>query len=241
LKLFTGIIRDITRRKELEREVVEIASLEQRSIGQDMHDSVGQELTALNLLARDLAEIIQTDAAKAPPLIEQMIQGLQRSQRELRAVLRGLIPVAVNTQGLMAALADLAHQIQSEGKVSCVFDCTRPVSLADNLTATHLDLIAHEAIRNAVKHAQATQIRITLNRNGGLVLRIQDDGIGMPAQPVEAQGLGLRIMRNRANIIGAKLTIEPAQPSGTVVTCALPRVKNEQKQSHETRQDPDRR
>jgi two-component system, chemotaxis family, CheB/CheR fusion protein len=241
LKLFTAIIRDITGRKELEREVVEIASLEQQRIGQDLHDSVGQELTALNLLARDLAETLHTDAAKASPLIEQVIQGLKRSQRDLRAVLRGLLPFPVDTQGLMAALADLADQIQREGKMSCVFDCTRPVSLADNLAATHLYLIAQEAVHNAVKHARASQVRITLNRNGGLVLRIQDDGIGIPAQPAEEQGLGLRIMHNRANIIGAKLTIEPAQPSGTVVTCALPRLKNEQKQSHETYQDPDRR
>jgi signal transduction histidine kinase len=59
--------------------------------------------------------------------------------------------------------------------------------------------------------------------DGGLVLSVQDDGIGMPAQIAEGQGLGLRIMRNRAAIIGAKLTFEPAEPSGTVVTCTLAR------------------
>jgi signal transduction histidine kinase len=231
LKLFTGIIRDITRRKELEREVAEIASLEQQNIGQDLHDSVGQELVALMLLADDVAEIHQTDPANTSPLIQQLIQGLQRCQLELRTVLRGLLPVPVEREGLMAALAELAHRIQRDSKVLCVFDCPQQVSVEDNLTATHLYLIAQEATYNAVKHAQARNIRINLETNPTLILRVQDDGIGMSAQAVprvptavgggEASRLGLRVMRNRAAIIGAELTIEPARPSGTVVTCAL--------------------
>lgn len=237
LKLFTGIIRDITQRRELEREVVEIASLEQRRIGQDLHDSVGQELTALNILAKDLGETLQTDPSQLSPLIERMIKGLQRSQQELRAVLRGLLPVPVDSEGLMAALTELANHIQQEGKAVCVFDCPTPVSVADNLTATHLYLIAQEAVHNALKHGQPRNIRITLASNHGLILRVQDDGVGVPAQIVHAvanaaewpkeNGLGLRIMRNRATIIGAQLTIEPAEPTGTVVTCMLTSKSNE--------------
>jgi two-component system CheB/CheR fusion protein len=228
LGLFTGIHRDLTERKQLERDVVQAASLEQRRIGQDLHDSVAQELTALNLLARDLAETLRTGPARTAQLVEQMTQGLQRSQRELRAVLRGLLPVAVDTAGLMAALSDLADRTRQERKVSCMFDCPEPVSVADNLAATQLYLIAQEAVHNAVKHAQAQHVRITLGQaDASLVLRVQDDGIGMPAPPAEMQGLGLRIMRNRAAILGARLTIEPAEPTGTVVTCALVRRTNE--------------
>jgi len=234
LKLFTGILRDITRRKELEREVVEIASLEQRRIGQDLHDSVGQELTALNLLAGDLAESLRTNPANGSKLVEQIVQGLQRSRRELRTVMRGLLPVAVDIEGLMAALSDLADRIRQEGKATCTFDCPEPVSVADNLAATHLYLIAQEAVHNAVKHARPRNIRISLESNHFLELRVQDDGIGMPAEPPsplpspprgegkgEGGGLGLRIMQNRATIIGATLTIQPAEPTGTLVTCAL--------------------
>lgn len=222
LKLFTGILRDITRRKELEREVVEIASLEQRRIGQDLHDSVGQELTALNIMVGDLAETLRTDPSGGAKLVEQMTQGLRRSQQELRAVMRGLLPVAVDTEGLMAALSDLADRIQREGKATCKFDCPEPISVVDNLTATHLYLIAQEAVHNAVKHAQPKNIRISLKSNDLLALSVQDDGIGMPAEPTENHGgLGLRIMRNRAAIISATLTIQPAEPTGTLVTCAL--------------------
>lgn len=213
---------NITKRKELEREVVEIASLEQRRIGQDLHDSVGQELTALNMLAGDLAETLRMNPGNESKLVERMVQGLQRSQKELRAVMRGLLPVAVDTEGLMAALSDLTDRIQLEGKVTCTFDCPEPVSVTDNLTATHLYLIAQEAVHNAVKHARPRNISIVLVSNEHLRLNVQDDGIGMPAQLTETNGgLGLRIMRNRASIIGATLTIESAEPTGTLVTCTL--------------------
>jgi PAS domain S-box-containing protein len=227
LKLFTGIVRDLTERKQLERDVVEVASLEQRRIGQDLHDTVAQELIALNLLAKDLAETVGTDPAKAPKLAERMQQGLLRCQQELRAILRGLLPVAVESEGLMVALEDLTERTQKEGKVNCTFDCPATVSVADNVTATQLYLIAQEAVYNAVKHAQAGKVVVALNANGGLTLSVQDDGIGMPPTPVDKHGLGLRIMQDRAAIIGATLTIAPATPKGTMVTCVFSRKDHE--------------
>jgi PAS domain S-box-containing protein len=241
LRLFTGMVRDITRRKLLEREVVEVASLEQRRIGQDLHDTIGQELTALNLLAGNLTKLLPTDPAKASKVAAEIAGGLQRVQQELRAVQRGLLPVAVDSQGLMAALADLAERTCHERTVTCTFHCPIPVSLADNLTATHLYLIAQEAVHNALKHSQARQINIQLTWDAALVLSVQDDGIGMPAELARNQGLGLRIMRNRAGIIGAKLTIETAEPNGTVVTCVLMLRNHEPKQKEGASAGPDRR
>jgi signal transduction histidine kinase len=90
--------------------------------------------------------------------------------------------------------------------------------------ATHLYLIAPEAVHNAVKHAQAREVRVSLTADGGLVLDVRDAGVGMPARPAEHLGLGLRIMRNRAAVLGARLSIEPVQPSGTRVTCVLART-----------------
>jgi PAS domain S-box-containing protein len=220
-KLFTGVLRDMTQYKRLEREVVEIASKQQQRISQDLHDSVAQELAALNLMVRDLAETVGTDTAEASNLVERMEQGLQRSQRELRAVLKGLLPVAVDGEGLMTALAELASRTQQQAKVKCTLDCPEPVCLTDHLTATHLYLIAQEAVHNAIKHGRPRNVWIALKSDPGLVLRVQCDGVGMPARPAPPEGLGLRIMRNRAAIIGAHLTIEPAQPTGTVVTCTL--------------------
>jgi two-component system CheB/CheR fusion protein len=218
LKLFTGVVRDIARRKELEREVVEIASQEQRRIGQDLHDRVGQELAALNLLVGDLAEILPGDPPQAGKLVDRIAQGLHRSQGDLRDVLRGLLAVSIETQGLPAALTELAQRAASDGKLACTFDCPRSVEISDSYIATHVFFIAQEAVQNALKHARAATVRISLKSNGLLVLRVQDDGRGMPARPADS-GLGLRIMRYRAAMIGGTLSIEPAEPHGTVVTC----------------------
>ncbi len=228
LPLFTGILHDITRRRELERDVVEIASLEQRRIGQDLHDTVAQELTALNLLAGDLAETLRAGPADGAALAERISRGLQRGQYQLRAVLRGLLPVAVDAGGLMAALADLADRTGREGPAACAFDCPVPISVPDNIVATQVYLIAQEAVRNAVRHGRPRSVRIALESDHHLTLRVRDDGTGLPARPTELQGLGLRIMRNRAAIIGAVLTIGPAEPTGTVVTCVLGRKWHEQ-------------
>jgi nitrate/nitrite-specific signal transduction histidine kinase len=140
----------------------------------------------------------------------------------------------------MAALTDLASRTQQQAKVTCMFDCPEPVSLADNLTATHLYLIAQEAVHNAVKHSKPQNIWIGLQSNPGLVLKVQCDGMRMPARPLVTEGLGLRIMRNRAAIIGAHLTIEPAEPTGTAVTCTLVRRRNE-REKEDTSPSPDRR
>jgi signal transduction histidine kinase len=240
LGLFIGTHRDLTERKQLERDVVEAASLEQRRIGQDLHDTVGQELTALSLLTRDLADTLASDPATLR-LVERIAQGLQRSQQELRGVLRGLLPVSVDAQGLMAALADLADRTEREGKVACTFDCPVMVTVADNLVATHVYLIAHEAVANAVKHARARTIRISLTADRLSTLQVQDDGIGMPATLTETQGLGLRIMRNRAAIIGAALAIGPAPSGGTLVTCEFARIDHGQDKGPKKGARPDRR
>jgi PAS domain S-box-containing protein len=227
LGLFTGIHRDLTERKRLEREVVEVASLEQRRIGENLHDSVAQELAALNLLVKDLADTVRNDPDGASQLLGRIGQGLQRCQQDLRAVLRGLLPVAIDRQGLMDALADLADRTRREGGVHCRFDSPQPVDVADNVTATHLFLIAQEAVHNALKHGKPRNITISLEANHHLTLRIECDGIGMPPEAEMTRGLGLRVMRNRAAIIGATLTIVPAEPRGTLVTCQLVRKIDE--------------
>jgi signal transduction histidine kinase len=136
-------------------------------------------------------------------------------------------PVQVDSEGLMAALAELAEHTRKESNLDCKFDCPHVVSVEDNLTAAHLYLIAQESVHNVIKHARARKIRISLVADGGLVLSIRDDGIGIPSPRPERNGLGLRIMRNRAAIVGATLTVKPAKPRGTIITCVLPRKNNE--------------
>ncbi len=219
---------DITRRKELEREVVEIASMEQRRIGQDLHDSVSQELTAINIMAGELAESFESSNSNDLALLERIVRGLSRTQNELRSVMRGLLPVAIDSQGLMAAICDLAGRSRWDNKINCTFVCPTPVSLTDNLTATHLYLIAQEAVHNAFKHSRGKNITIAIEISDRLSLSITDDGIGLSEDSSIAMGhLGIRIMQNRAAIIGATLTIKMIEPSGTQVLCRMSRESDE--------------
>ncbi len=220
---FTGILRDITRRKELEREILEIASLEQRRIGQELHDGVGQELTGLSLMADALSQRLKASPAEGK-LAARLVEGIGRVHQQVRALSHGLVPVQVDPEGLRSALEELVARCREQSGISCTFEKGAPVHLADPATATHLYRIAQEAITNAIRHAQASHIRVALGTDSGhLTLTIQDDGVGMPAVFGEGRGLGIRLMRYRASLIGANLTIGPAMGGGTLVTCVLPR------------------
>jgi PAS domain S-box-containing protein len=225
---FLGVAFDITRRKELEcqamqREVLAIAAREQRQIGQELHDGVGQELTGLGLMAQSLAQRLP-EAAAEKRIALRLIAGLDSVRQQVRELSRGLIPVHVESRGLSAALDDLAARTTEASGISVTAECPEWVELPDHETATQLFRIAQEAVSNAVRHGRPRHIRLTLlTEPNGLRLRIRDDGIGMPGGPDQSDGLGLRIMQYRAGRIGSVLQIGPSPGGGTVVSCTLPR------------------
>ena len=221
-RLFSGVLRDLSARKALEREVLEVASQEQLRIGQELHDSAGQELTALGLLAEGLVEALQKTYPAEAVLAGKIAEGLRRVLDQVRALSRGLIPVEVDAAGLMAALAELASRTSELHGVTCTFECKEQVLVEDNHTATHVYRIAMEAVTNALKHSRAKNISISLEGDEkSITLRIRDDGVGLPREPPETRGVGLKIMRYRAGLINAGLTVGPAQAGGTLVSCTL--------------------
>src|SRR5204863_724317 len=139
----------------------------------------------------------------------------------VRALSRGLVPVDVGAEGLMIALSELSERTSDLDGIDCTFHCSEPVCILDNQTATHLYRMTQEALTNAIKHGRARNIDISLSVQGDLVtLKIVDDGIGI-AGAADITGTGLKIMRYRAGLIGASLSIGSAQPCGTQVTCTL--------------------
>jgi PAS domain S-box-containing protein len=221
LKLFTGVHRDLTQRKQLERDVVEIATLEQQRIGQDLHDDCGQELTALGIMVDSLKPSLDQGGTPDTEVIQKIAQGVQRVLRRVRNLAQGLARVEVEAAELPAALAELASRLSESSRIHFTMDCDEAVPLMDRIRATHLYHIAQEACTNVLRHSRAQNCQASLRAtDDGVVLCVRDDGTGM--QPDQKPGTGLRIMRNRASVMGARLTIEPAQPSGTLVTCALP-------------------
>jgi PAS domain S-box-containing protein len=220
--MFTGVLRDVSARKQQEREVLEAATREQRRIGQALHDATGQELTALGLLVEALAERLEEQAPAAAPLAAKVGAGLRRALAQVRAYSRGLTPVELDSRGLLAALAELASRTNEVRGVCCTFACREPVGVEDNQTATHLYHIAQEAVTNALRHGRPHHIAISLEGDDRwLTLRVSDDGIGLPPEPADGKGMGLKIMRYRAGLIQARLTVEGTEPAGVLVTCTL--------------------
>jgi two-component system CheB/CheR fusion protein len=223
LGLFTGIVRDISERKQLRAQLLTIAEEQQRRIGQDLHDDVGQELTGVALMAEALAEALQDAASSEAGLAARIHGGLERIQRRLRALARGLVPVQVDAQGLMAALDELAASIQSLHGIECTFERDAPVPIEDNRVATQLYRITQEAIANALKHSHAAQIHIMLEEYDGIItLVVRDAGVGLPGDPGDPPGgLGWKIIRFRAESIGGTLEVGPAEGGGTRVACII--------------------
>lgn len=218
----SAIARDVSEHRRLQREVLEIAALEQRRIGQDLHDGTGQELTGLAMMAERLAGELAAKHLPESNSAAKIVDGLEEALSHVRALAKGLVPVEVDAEGLMIALAELASRTTDLHGVNCTFACDEPVCILDNQTAMHLWRLSQEAVNNAVKHGRGRNIRIELGDDGQiLTLTIADDGRGMMSSREQSAGSGLRIMNYRAELIGATLTVSPAQPQGTVVTCQL--------------------
>ncbi|MGH8552145.1 MAG: PAS domain-containing sensor histidine kinase, partial [Methylococcales bacterium] len=247
LGLFTGIIRDISDRKELQKQVLDIAAEEDRRIGHELHDGLQQELTGLEMLAGTLLQ--RLDAAprrdvegKQTRLFEEagfstlrdtaaeIRKGLAATQTHVRQLCRGILPVQIDSQGLNAALAELAGSTDVLQNMTCRFESREVVEVADNTTATHLYRIAQEAVNNALRHSQCDEIRISLmQEKDRIIMEVNDNGVGIDpaaigsrsAVPGRTNGIGLRAMQYRAGLIDARLQIGPGEEGGTRVRCTM--------------------
>lgn len=237
LGLFTAMIRDLTTEKTLQREILQIATLEQRRIGQELHDVTQQELTGLGLLAANLADALrEKDAPELHELAERLAGGIAAANLGVRALAKGLLPGNVQAESLAPALAELAETTRRQHGIDCRFEGPNAADVGDDITAMHLYRIAQEAVNNAIKHAEAGNIAIRLHvADAALELEIRDDGVGTDqpgAASRQRRGLGLRTMAQRCGLIGGELSIDRLEGGGTRVACTVPRpAKTERPQS----------
>jgi PAS domain S-box-containing protein len=212
--------RDITERKRLEQEVLEVSNAERRRIGQDLHDSLGQQLTGIALLSRALQQRLAARNARAAGEAHAIADLANQAAGQSRALARGLCPVELREDGLADALRQLAADTEKIFGIPCEFRCETPAPVADSAVATHLFYIAQEAVSNAVKHSRAGRITISLSGGpDGTSVRVRDDGIGLQRAPDKPEGLGMRTMRYRADTIGGFLDIRTVPPRGTIMRC----------------------
>jgi signal transduction histidine kinase len=210
-------------RVRLERVILDTSEREQRRIGADLHDGLGQKLTAASLATNGLITALGSAAPSLVPQAECLGRQLRETIAEVRTLSHGLAPVPLADDGLMHALHELAEVTTCSSGVRCIFDSPQPVSVPDVVLAGHVYRIAQEAVNNALKHAAANEIRLGFERRGDtLVLEVEDDGDGLAETSAFGGGIGLRLMRHRAKLIGGTLEIGSPPAGGTRVACSIP-------------------
>jgi PAS domain S-box-containing protein len=207
----------------LERELLETTERERRQFGHDLHDGLGQRLTGLEMLSNALVEDLNGHAPALGALARQLNAELRETVTQARLLSHSLAPVPLAGDGLMRGLGELAASTSRLPGVRCQFTCEPPVLIQNAATATHLYRIAQEAVNNALKHGRASRVDLTLAGTGaGVELSIANNGRALPPDRAARHGTGLNVMRYRAELIGASLSVQPGKPKGVRVTCTLP-------------------
>ncbi|MFL6585056.1 MAG: PAS domain S-box protein [Chthoniobacterales bacterium] len=213
--------KEAERRAKLESQILEVTERERARISQDLHDSLCQELTATAFLLKSHAKTVAKDNAIAAEAMREAAVTVNANAGLARDLARGLHPPELGTGGLVSALRELASRT-NEKKMRCRCDCPRALRVPDEQIAVNLYRIAQEAVVNATKHANATEIVICIEREKNeIVLAVSDDG-KRKTRRANSSGLGIHMMQYRASVCGGSLAIEPRRPRGTKVICRIP-------------------
>jgi signal transduction histidine kinase len=200
--------------------VHELRSHEWMRLGRELHDNVGQLLSGVTFLARALESKLSArglpEASDAAEIGHFVFQALTQT----RNLARGIFPIEFQADELIKALTDLAGTLEKLFGISCRVEAEADWVVGDQTVANHLFRLTQEAVNNSVKHGRATELVVGLRRHEhGAELFIRDNGIGLPVLRTKSEGLGLRIMNYRAQKIGGRLSVEPAEDGGTLVRC----------------------
>jgi PAS domain S-box-containing protein len=216
-------IRDITRRKQLEREVLATSERERGAFSRELHDSLGQQLSGIAYLSNVLRDRLRDQGSSHASDAAHISHLLKKAIEETRRVSRGLSPVRPEPEGLHTALSELAAHTRAVFGVACGLRCPKPVLVEDSALATHLYRIAQEAVNNAIRHGHARRIIISLaHGRGGLTLSIVDNGKGIGALSPTRKGLGLRVMQYRTGLRQGVFSVRRRPAGGTEVRCTVP-------------------
>lgn len=219
-----ALLREANERRRLEHEVLGISEHEQQRIGNDLHDTICQHLSATALAAEVLAARLEQKQSNETEAAHHIVKMVEESIQLARGLAMGLSPVEVSADGLMDALHRLAAYTTRQSNVGCELDYDKPLRVANVETATHLYRIVHESINNAVKHAKANMIVVSVAQEGSAVrMTIRDDGVGYK-ENTASKGMGIRIMAYRASMMEGTFDIQPNPSGGTIVTCLFPKL-----------------
>jgi len=212
---------EIHERARMANDILGISSGERARIGRDLHDSIGQQLVGVTLWSKTLEEHLEEESSQQAELARKISREIESVIAQTRFIVGGLLPVDILEHGLVAALDRLAKDTAKMFDLDCAFTCEDEEScrIADNALSTNIYRVAQEAVGNACKHGKAGRINISLDvKNGQGKLVVSDDGLGIPKDQAN-RGMGLKIMRYRAEIASGGLFVTSSPEKGTKVVC----------------------
>ncbi|MEO7097995.1 MAG: PAS domain-containing protein [Luteolibacter sp.] len=217
---------EIAERRRLEGEILRISEREQNRLGQDLHDDLGQQLTGIGILAQVLSMDLSAESHPKAADATQLHVFLTESINVTRNLAKSFYPVELERGGLILALQDLAYRTEMLAKISCFVAAEDDISF-EKSTEIHLYRIVQESINNAIKHGNASRIRIDCMRDRqSRTLTITDNGSGYhPLAEGRGTGMGLHIFQYRARLIDADINVQRGDDGGCIVTCVLPNSK----------------
>lgn len=211
---------EIVERKRVEKEILVITQEEQRRFGSQLHDGLCQELTAILVFAKGLTQKMEKEHRLDIAELKKISDLLHGAVDQARNTARGLYPGELEGNSLMHTLEELVSTTQSTSGIVSRFICPKPILINDNNIATHLYKITQEAVSNAVQHGKPQTIEVSLTEQEGIItLVISDDGVGIRADAQDTKGIGLKIMKHRAHLIGASFHVAQKSPHGTILKC----------------------
>lgn len=222
--VFTISVRDVTQRRKLEKQVLEISDQERRRIAQDLHDGLCQHLAATEFATQLLTDKLAQQSLPQATDAKQIVGFIQRAMTQAHEIAHGLYPVEIGPGGLMGALDAFSVSVRSVYHIACVVRANGAADLIDDREATQVYRIVQEAVTNAIKHGKPSRILIELDHEAeGIVLTVTDNGLGFSEQPGQDKGMGISIMNYRACMIGATFAVRRAPGGGTAVVLSIPR------------------
>lgn len=221
-RMFVGIIRDLTQKRELEKQMIHIANEERRRIGRELHDGLGQMLTGIRMVAESLARKLKANEVPGASEVLEISEMIKEADEHTRALSRGLVEIHLVEQGLKTALEDFVERIPKMFDVNCNLTVEGEIDVENHTMALHIYRIVQESITNAVRHSDAKNINIHLLKDDHTTITIEDDGTGFKLKEFSENGSGLKIMKHRANLLGGTLEIYRTDSGKTRVQCIIP-------------------
>jgi PAS domain S-box-containing protein len=225
-RYIVAVFTDISIRKQLERDMMQMATQVQQRVGGDLHEGLGQQLSGIAMMLQGLKQRAGEAAPALAAELDQVVGLLNGAVSRTRLLARGLSPVRPSASGLTEGFEELVNNVLEVygQRVQLTMDLPAELS-ADESSLMHLFHIAQEAVENAARHAGAEEISITFRATDTeLELQVSDDGVGFDTMRInrEGMGMGLRMMRFRAEMAHGYLSIDSRPGHGARLRCRCP-------------------